>query len=217
MPYIIFLGFIVVGITFFLAFNSGQNVKAQANPLDSVIAESTQSAEPDNTMSKEAIINRLKKLAESPAPTNLNMGAMCYKMAGPPDRIEYVCPVCGEKTLYASDKNNVVNYSVIQFIDRDLGPCRIIAKSITKVKITLDETQFCRKCDPKAKNPALCLTIYYPQDKTSHSICNVEEEDLVLLSEFFADKDKHEYSNDQEVPLKNSIKRLEKLLGVTIK
>ena len=28
------------------------------------------------------------------------MGAMCYDMCMPPPVTEYVCPVCGEKTLY---------------------------------------------------------------------------------------------------------------------
>ena len=52
--------------------------------------------------------NRLKKLAESEPPKELFMGAMCYDMAAPPARVEYVCPDCGEKTFYVQDYENKV-------------------------------------------------------------------------------------------------------------
>ena len=210
MPYFIFIAFIIAGVSFFMIFNSGQS--SQAKSAVEITASGTPVCEPDPSESKEALINRLKSLAQKPAPKNLNMGAMCYDMADPPDRAEYVCPVCGSKTLYANKDNS----DIPQFIERDLASCRQIAKSITKVKVVPDESQFCRKCKPNVKKPQLCLTIHYP-DQSKHSACKISEEDMNLLSEFFSGSDKHKLDNDEELPLKDYIKRLEELLGIKIK
>ena len=208
MPYFIIFAFIITGITFFMIFNSGQS--SQAKSAVSIPTSVSPVCEPST--SRSDIMKRLKELAKSPAPKNLQMGAMCYEMASPPERVEYVCPVCGSKTLYPNPGNSEILY----FIGLELVACRQKAKKITKVKIVLDESQFCRKCKPDVKLPQLCLTIHYP-DQTKHSVCKISEEDLDLISEFFAGSDKHKLDNDAEIPLKDYIKRLEELLGIKIK
>jgi hypothetical protein len=47
------------------------------------------------------LIAKLDELAEQPGPKDLKRGAMCYSIAPPPNREEYICPKCGERTLYA--------------------------------------------------------------------------------------------------------------------
>lgn len=50
---------------------------------------------------REDLRRRLEDLARSEPPTDLSHGAMCYEMTGPPEVAEYLCPVCGQKTMYA--------------------------------------------------------------------------------------------------------------------
>ena len=50
---------------------------------------------------REEMQRRLAALAQSKPPRDLSPGAMCYRMAGPPEVAEYRCPACGAKTWYA--------------------------------------------------------------------------------------------------------------------
>jgi hypothetical protein len=50
---------------------------------------------------REELRRRLEELARSEPPRDLSPGAMCYSMMGPPAVAEYVCLLCGQKTLYA--------------------------------------------------------------------------------------------------------------------
>jgi len=55
-------------------------------------------------LTREQLDKLLNALAEKPAPEAKRMPmAMCYRMAAPPERVEYVCPQCGEKTIYSRD------------------------------------------------------------------------------------------------------------------
>lgn len=55
-------------------------------------------------MQRDEMRKRLEELAKSAPPKDLSSGAMCYEMATPPERAEYVCPACGDKTLYATGR-----------------------------------------------------------------------------------------------------------------
>jgi hypothetical protein len=50
---------------------------------------------------REELRRRLEELARSEPPLDLSSGAMCYSVAAPSEVVEYLCPVCGQKTLYA--------------------------------------------------------------------------------------------------------------------
>lgn len=156
--------------------------------------------------SREEIEKKLTKLAKSPAPTSLKPGAMCYDMAGPPERVEYVCPICGEKTLYTDDKTYFIFY--------DLQTCRTAITSIEGLDIRLDEKQFCKKCSPDVTKPELCLNIYYKGEEAPQHSCNISAEDVDLLYEFMSGKNKHTSFNDHEYPLKDYTPRLKELLGI---
>ena len=87
---------------------------------------------------------------------------MCYKVAGPPDRLDFTCPVCGEKTLYAMEENNgtrKLDNSLSRLIQYDIQTCRRLVKEITGVKLTLDESQFCGHCNPVISDPKLILIL----------------------------------------------------------
>jgi hypothetical protein len=158
--------------------------------------------------SKQQIKEKLEALANAPAPEVLKTGAMCYKIAAPPDRTEYICPVCGERTVYTDD--------LARFIERDLPVCRTLADSINGIGFTLDEKSFCKKCSPDVKEPSLCIQIKYAGEKEENNICDISSDDLQLLYEFMKGKLTHSDTYDRETPLKDYSERLSKLLGVKI-
>lgn len=173
--------------------------KAAASPVTTVNIKS---------LSRTQIKNRLSQLKAKPEPKP-KMGAMCYKMAAPPERAEYVCPTCGEKTLYRSD--------MAQFIERSLDACRRKFEHLKEIDGTaflLDESRLCHKCQPKAESRVLALTVRYPDGKT-HTTLSVNELDVQLLCDFMDGKESYTTSNEGEHPLKQALPRLHELLGIS--
>ena len=157
-------------------------------------------------LTKEQIIEKLKNLANTEAPSELSAGAMCYKTAAPPNRAEYVCPVCGTKTLYTD--------AMARIIDREIPECRSLADS-SMLSLTLDEKQFCKKCSPGITDPKLCIDFKFAGDTIKHEVCEINAEDMKLLNEFLKGKLTHKDSYDYETPLKNYISRLENILDLS--
>ncbi len=159
-------------------------------------------------LSRAELIAAMQALAEKKVPDKLSEGAMCYKVAMPPDRYEYVCPSCGHKTLYTDD----LGY----YLNRNLHQCRALVKNLTAVDARLDESSFCKKCSPDNKEkPSLCLITRCSDDENTYQSCQITDEDLVLLNEFFAGKVTHRDNTDYETPLKDELKRIASLLGIT--
>lgn len=163
--------------------------------------------------SKADVLNSLKKLADADPPKKLQPGAMCYEMAAPPDRLEYVCPTCSEKTLYITPKTGS---GMVEFLDRDLGSCRHLVKQVKGLKVSLDESAFCKKCKPNAKKQALTLIVTYNDTKSPNRVSPIDSGDLKLLVAFTQGKLVVSDDYDFESPLKKQIKRLEHLLGVSL-
>jgi hypothetical protein len=82
--------------------------------------------------------------------------------------------------------------------------------------VTLDESQFCRKCSPEVKDPKLVLQIVYADGKPQ-TVVGVSPDDLTLLTELFSGKLVHDGGMSGEKPLKNYSKRLQELLGIEMK
>ena len=159
------------------------------------------------SLSRSEIRQKLKKLSETPPPKDLKPGACCYDMAGPPNRAEYVCPKCGEKTLYTN--------AVAMAVGWELPTARRTLKEVQKLSgpgIALDESQFCRKCSPTITDPKLVLQIFYDSGQP-HTVVGMSSRDLQLLQEFFRGTFVHDEGPRGEVPLKNYEKRLQELLG----
>ena len=81
--------------------------------------------------------------------------------------------------------------------------------------ITLDESQFCRKCSPKVTAPKLVLHISYNGEK-ARDIENIEPGDLRLLHDFLSGKVLTNDDHGCASPLKNSLPRLQELLDVKV-
>jgi len=164
------------------------------------------------SLSKEEIAQRLKKLANSPPPKNLSMGAMCYDMAGPPERTDYVCPECGEKTIYSKEGKD--RRASTNFIQYDLPDCRRMAKDIKGVTVELDEHEFCKKCSPKVKEPELIVKVRYAGRADAAVTRGITRDDLKLINEFASGSDRHSGAQGRETPLSQYITRLQELLGI---
>ncbi|MBU0487794.1 MAG: hypothetical protein KKA07_18440 [Bacteroidetes bacterium] len=166
--------------------------------------------------SKAQIEKKLKQLAEAPPPDSLSFGAMCYSMAMPPETGAYVCPVCGEKTLYNRD-NYESWFRIEELLSGDIAACRSQVKYIKGINIALDESQFCKKCSPDVKNPQLCLLVNIDQTSDTTKVCGIGYSDVQILGEFLNGSLVHHGERDSREPLADRITRIQQLLGVSIK
>lgn len=169
-------------------------------PMDSIIG----------TLTRKQIIERLEVLAKKPVPETLSQGAMCYKTAATPSRIEYVCPVCGEKTLYNDDTGFWLN--------REISECRSLATSIKGINLQLDESRYCKKCSPDTKEePYLCIKTSFEGEDKAHEVCGICADDLQYIYNFLAGKATFSDDYDFETPLKDKMERIAYLLGIDYK
>jgi len=154
---------------------------------------------------RASVRERLRELAAAPAPTNLSMGAMCYKPAAHPQSAEYVCPRCGEKTVYTTEQATVVLW--------ELPAMRRLVTQVPNLTVTLDEYEFCRHCSPNTIDPRTAIVVQFTGDWTGHVTEGVSTDDLELLKDFMSGSDKHIGSEGRQTPLKDHLDRLEQLLG----
>ena len=148
---------IILGCT-----SKSKKIASESNGKDSILPGTN--ALKDSIIpeySREDIMRKLLKLSMTPAPEDLSRGAMCYDMAMPPETAAYICPKCSEKTLYERDKFEN-GYEIIEKVLYDIGACREMVKKIKGINVSLDESQYCRKCSPNVTNPQLCLTTKIP-------------------------------------------------------
>ena len=156
-------------------------------------------------LTKAELQKQLDELKSKPAPQKLSMGAMCYECAARLDRIEYVCPVCQEKTLHGNTKYTSCLSSI--------SSIRLLVEDIRKqgLLVTLDESSYCLKCAKPANKPRLRLTIPLSPDR-SKTMEITDISDLKILHAFLKKQDKVKLEQDREEPLKNYIPRLKEIL-----
>ena len=150
--------------------------------------------------------SKLEQLPEIPAAKDRPVSAMCYDTASPLDRVQYICPACGEMTLYNSTFGDNIS---------ELSTYRQLVKKITKMDVRLDESQFCKKCSPNIKNPQYCLLVKDVKSNKTHKTCNITENDILLIYEYSEGIKEHN-NGYIKAPLKNYEDRLEELLGAPI-
>ena len=165
-------------------------------------------------LSRADVVKRLRQLADSPPPAKLSQGAMCYDMIGPPERFEYVCPTCGEKTLYARQGGDRQAEGWI--LGRNLLTCRRLAAQVKTLNVKLDEAQFCKKCSPEVKKPGLSLLVTYPGETEARQTNGITDTDLDRLIAFLAGKDRYDIGQGHEVALRDNLARLDQIFGVEV-
>ncbi len=134
------------------------------------------------------------------------VGAMCYKVATPPPRVEYVCPICGEMTLYPEFTSVPID---------NIAYLRTLVKKITKIDVILDESQLCQKCNPNAEDRVVCLNVKTEKLPEGKRTCNIHEDDINLLYDYSEGHTTHTYIVGT-FPIKKFKSRLEELLGYKI-
>ncbi|MDR0902934.1 MAG: LysM peptidoglycan-binding domain-containing protein [Opitutaceae bacterium] len=202
----------------FLALAARASAKNGGSPAPPPAASAPLPAARDiSGFSREKLREMLRRIENEPAPEQ-KMGAMCYAMAVPPDRAEYVCPSCGQKTLYAGTKNN--RSPTVHLISRELTAMRRLASEIQKHTnaVTLLEDEFCSHCRGPvlvpgvSDSPTARLRVRL-DEKTETITRGVTENDLRLLLGFFSGALDWKAFNDGTLPLKASLPRLRRLLG----
>lgn len=161
------------------------------------------------SLSREQIRQLLKTIETAKAPEP-KMGAMCYDMALPPNRAEYVCPKCSDKTLYTNQAAYAISWN--------LEACRRefeLLKKETDLTVTLDESSYCSHCSPAAVRQETILSVTY-EDGSTHAE-PVSSYDLRMLRALLAGKLEYKTDNDGTAALKEHIARLRQLLGVADK
>jgi hypothetical protein len=158
------------------------------------------------TVTRDKINALLKDLADKPAPTNLAPAAMCYEMAMPPQRAEYVCPTCGAKTLHNKA-------STAQDATWTVESFRASTKKLVELGLTakLDETFLCSACRKKDVPDKFFLEVTMDGKVIRNS---VQGKDFALLESFLSGKRAWEGDYGKESPLKGELPRIRLLLGV---
>ena len=152
---------------------------------------------------REELVKRLQKLAESKPPSNLSQGAMCYSTFGPIFE-EKPCPKC-EQTMSVGEKDEILReYNV---------PLKRIQDQGIDAKLIIPE--HCPECGFGLKEAKFQLEIKYPDDPVPVQVELDYAYELELMALFLQGKDRYEGSVGEEYPLKDEAKRLRELFGIT--
>ena len=138
-----------------------------------------------------------------PEPT---MGAMCYSPMALPDSAEYVCQVCGERTLYGWEQ--------AYFLQIEINQCREIAGIIDSSDLldaVLDESAFCSHCSPGVEHPSMRLVVRY--EDGSEVVNDVTLQDLMVLRGFLSGELYYTGERESTEPLRPQVDRIRQLLG----
>jgi DNA-directed RNA polymerase subunit RPC12/RpoP len=150
---------------------------------------------------------RLVALARTSVPDAPSIFAMCYETGVPPTRADYVCPKCGERTLYTERHAALVRL--------DLPAMRRAAANLDGLSAEVDESEFCRNCRPDVAEPKLALLVYYRDALTPHRLDGVSPTDIEILVEFLAGETTHQGDTpDEDSLLRDHVGRIAELLGV---
>lgn len=156
-----------------------------------------------------AHLRMLLHRVEREDPPEVVHGAMCYRVAAPPDREEYLCPACGERTLYGGE--------TARLLHGGLGPVRRLAEELGNTpffRANLDETSFCSFCSgPDAPDPpAFLLVLVYQEGDTVRTPVTLT--DLQMLTGLVRGELTYTDSYDALLPLRNGLDRLRSLLDL---
>ncbi len=153
-------------------------------------------------------INALLEKLESTEPPESVMGAMCYAPMAYPEVAEYICPVCGEKTLYRGYETALIEW--------ELPGLRRMAENIdglTDFQVVLDESQFCGFCSGvEAADPRVLLRV--STSDSTEVVNSVSSTDLRMLESFLQGNLYYLTSNDGQEPLQDYAHRIRQLLGI---
>jgi hypothetical protein len=159
-------------------------------------------------MSRDDVETMLESVERKELPEPV-MGAMCYEPVSAPSVSEYICPVCGERTLYDDDYSTILRVEDL-FLTRSLFDSLQV---VADLDLLLDETSFCSICGSGDAGPYPVLVV----DLTDAEPCSsvVSNDDLRLLIGFFSGETSYATVNEGTLPLKPELDRIRTLLGLS--
>lgn len=155
--------------------------------------------------SRREDIRRLLERVELEEAPEYVPGAMCYGPMAHPERAEYVCPVCGERTLYGSPEAG--------FLQNDLQSMRRMAEGLSETgffEALLEET-YCSFCHPGDQG-CVRLVIVYEEGDTVRTVVN--SQDLMMIQGLLRGGLVFRSDRDALLPLKDRVERLRTILGM---
>ncbi len=155
---------------------------------------------------RERLRVMLNRLEREPEPEFV-MGAMCYEPIALPDRADYICPVCGERTIYGyADAENVQYF---------LPTMRRMTEEMAGngfFELSLEET-YCSRCFPDEESSrGVRLVLVYAEGDTVRT--SVTLNDLQILKGFIAGELSYTDNYDARRPLREHGDRLQAILGI---
>lgn len=153
---------------------------------------------------REDIRRLLERVELEEAPAYVP-GAMCYGPMAHPERAEYICPVCGERTLYGSPE--------AWFLQNDIHNMRRMAEGLSETgyfEAFLEET-FCSFCNPGVQG-SVRLVIVYEEGDTVKTVVNLQ--DLSMIQGLLRGGLVFPGGTDDLLPLKDRVDRLRTILGI---
>lgn len=168
--------------------------------------------------SRENLRAELSKLSKStpPDPDSLIHHATCYAPMKPVTQLEYSCEKCKEKTVYK------VNYEVKTIGGGsawgeigEISEIRSLARGISDKNLTiyLDESACCSKCSNGKQNGEVFLEVSYPGEAKPVRT-KINAMDMRALLALLSGSDRVGTYGPDAAPLKDSLKRLEEILGI---
>ena len=157
-------------------------------------------------LTREQLNRMLEATATNPVTSALSPGACCYDMAAPPERIEYLCPLCKTKTLHAKWQNVGLVQNASQY--------RQQLKRIKELGLnaTLDETDLCSQCRrDKTTDKVNFYILVTVGDRMVRT--QLEGADLDKIIAFLEKKDVWADDMGATRPLKAMLPRIRKILG----
>jgi len=216
MPTLVTLAVVLISGVLLLVSLVGCSKSTGADAPESLPAvEQSVTAEGVSRMSEDSLRQMLADLKRAPPPEP-KMGAMCYSPRALPSQADYVCPECGEKTVYGQPDEDLQKRMQVILEVRSITSCLRELASFPEtpgVTFTLDQAEFCSHCQPEIESPSLVLTVKY-KDGRSHQTRSVNEYDLRILRDFLKGDKAYETFNDGTHPLKDCMPRLRDLLGL---
>jgi len=202
---------LLVALLFFFAGpqKSGHAETGSTKSAPASVMAPTQKTSP-KPLTRQELDQKLFKLRQSSPKIQNQRGALCYKPRAEPTTMDYICPKDGQRTQYPRHQ---VGGGSAYLAAHDIASMREIMRSIGKPNLSLDESELCRKCKPKVKDPRAVLVVKIP-GMPEHRFPGVTHSDLVLVREFLAGKEVHKEFNHATTPLKEDIPRIKMLLGL---
>jgi len=217
MWYLILVVFIIFGVVFsskFACNNSNSHSEIndkQINHNDTIFPHDSIC----RMFSRKQIDEKLKHLTRNPTPIEPFHGAMCYFVTPRLDKIhEYICPVCGEKTIYKWNNNPEKFNAADGVLGFKLEACRKEIEKVNGINIKLDESEFCAHCKPNIKVPKLYLFVNIAGQRDTTKINEFYYIDIRLIHTFLNGELIYKDELNIVSPLLDKMDRLKELLGI---